>query len=49
MNGSWQLISEYIGDPILTLNINNNGQIQYTCNNYSGFVSLIMKFKAITN
>lgn len=49
MNGSWQIITEYVGDPILTLSITNSGQIQYTCNNYVGFNSLVMKFKAITN
>jgi hypothetical protein len=46
---SWDIAQVYTGDAIVTFSINNTGQIQYTCQNYSGFTSLTMKFKAITN
>ena len=46
---TWQLVSNYVGDAIVTFNITLTGQLQYTSLNYSGFSSLIMKFKAITN
>lgn len=48
-NNSWDLGQVYIGDKIIEFSITTSGQIQYTCQNYSGFSSLIFKFKAITN
>ena len=48
-NGSWELVSNYVGDSILEFNITNDGQLQYTTPNYSGFSSLIFKYKVLTN
>ena len=46
---TWEIIQTYVGDPIVDFNITNGGQLQYTCMNYSSFVSLTFKFKVITN
>lgn len=46
---SWELISNYVGDSILSFNITNNGQLQYSTPNFSGFTSLIFKYKVFTN
>lgn len=48
-NGSWDLVTTYVGSNILSFSITNSGQLQYTTGNFPGFVSLIFKFKAITN
>lgn len=49
MGNNWQIIQNYVGDSVVTFNITSSGQIQYTCQNYTGFVSLAFRFKAITN
>ena len=46
---SWELVSNYVGDSILSFNITNTGQLQYSTPNFSGFSSLIFKYKVITN
>jgi len=49
MGTNWQIIQSYVGDSIINFNITSSGQLQYSCQNYSGFVSLTFKIKAITN
>jgi hypothetical protein len=46
---TWDLISSYVGDQTVTFSITNSGQVQYTCTNFSGFVSSTFKYKAVTN
>ena len=46
---TWQIIQSYVGDSIVTFNITSSGQLQYSCQSYTGFTSLIFKFKVITN
>lgn len=46
---SWELITNYVGDSILSFNITNNGQLQYSTPNFTGFSSLIFKYKVFTN
>lgn len=46
---SWELITNYVGDSILSFNITNDGQLQYSTQNFSGFSSLIFKYKVFTN
>jgi hypothetical protein len=48
-DSTWQIVSAYVGDSIVDFSITSSGQIQYTTPNYSGFQSLVFKFKAITN
>ena len=48
-NTSWEQISTYAGDSIIDFSITNSGQIQYTCQNYTGFSSLTFKYRMITN
>lgn len=49
MGTYWQIIQTYVGDSVVTFSITTSGQIQYTTQNYTGFTSLIFKFKVITN
>jgi hypothetical protein len=49
MGTDWQIIQSYVGDSIINFSITNSGQIQYTCQNYPGFVSLTFRLKCITN
>lgn len=49
MGNNWQIVQSYVGDSIVTFNITSTGQIQYTSQNYSGFVSLTFRFKCVTN
>lgn len=47
---SWELIKGYVGDDSgINFSITSGGQVQYTCGNYPGFVSLIFKWRAFTN
>lgn len=46
---NWEIIQSYVGDSIINFSITNSGQIQYTCQNYPGFVSLTFRLKCITN
>lgn len=46
---TWEIVKTYVGDSIAEFYITNTGQIKYTSNNFSGFSSLIFKFKAHTN
>lgn len=48
-SGSWELITNYVGDSILSFNITNDGQLQYSTPNFTGFSSLIFKYKVLTN
>ena len=45
----WEIVSNYVGDSILEFNITTNGQLQYSTINYTGFTSLIFKYKVLTN
>lgn len=45
---SWELVTNYVGDSIITFNITNDGQIQYSSSNFSGFSSLTFKYKLFT-
>ena len=46
---SWEIISNYVGDSILSFNITSNGQLQYSTTNFTGFSNLILKYKVFTN
>ena len=46
---SWELVTNYVGDSILSFNITNDGQLQYSTPNFSGFSSLTFKYKVLTN
>lgn len=47
---SWELIKGYVGDDSgINFGITSDGQMQYTCSNYPGFVSLTFKWRAFTN
>jgi hypothetical protein len=47
--GVWDMSVSATGDnSLVVFSITNAGQVQYTSGNYSGFVSLGMKFRAIT-
>jgi hypothetical protein len=48
-DGSWEIVSSYVGDQSVNFTITNGGQLQYTTPNYSGFLSAIFKYKVITN
>lgn len=46
----WELIKGYVGDDSgINFSITSGGQVQYTCGNYPGFVSLTFKWRAFTN
>jgi len=47
-NSQWILQTSFIGDNTLSFTINNSGQIQYTSKNFTGFISGLLKFRAIT-
>lgn len=48
-NGSFNMTVERLGDnSSVVFSITSTGQIQYTSGNYSGFVSGLIKFRAIT-
>jgi hypothetical protein len=48
-NGSWNMSTESIGDNTgIVFSITSSGQVQYTSASYAGFVSGIIKFRAIT-
>ena len=45
----WVMSSGYTGDDTLVVfSITSTGQVQYVSGNYGGYVSLTMKFRAIT-
>ena len=45
----WVMDDQRTGDDsLVTFSITNTGQVQYTSGNYAGFVSLDIKFRAIT-
>lgn len=46
---SWEVISNYVGDSILSFNITNAGQLQYSTIAFDGFESLTFKYKVLTN
>ncbi len=46
---SWQIDKQYVGDNSgVDFSITNSGQLQYTSPNFSGFSSLVFKYKATT-
>lgn len=49
-NGTWESVSEYIGDNVVAFDITNSGQIQYiTSTTLPGFTSCIFRYKVVTN
>lgn len=46
---SWEIVSNYVGDSILSFNITNDGQLQYSTPNFTGFSNLTFKYKVLTN
>ena len=45
--GNWVTNTSYIGDNSqFAFTVSTSGQVQYTNNNYAGFTSAIMKFRA---
>lgn len=49
-NGTWESVSEYIGDNVVAFDITNSGQIQYiTSTTFPGFTSCIFRYKVVTN
>jgi hypothetical protein len=47
---TWELIKGYVGDDSgINFSITNGGQIQYTCPNYAGFVSLAFRWRSFAN
>ena len=49
-NGTWESVSEYIGDNVVAFDITSTGQIQYiTRTTLPGFISCIFKYKIVTN
>ena len=49
-NGTWESVSEYVGDNVVQFNIDNSGQIQYiTSTAFPGFTSCIFRYKVLTN
>jgi len=48
-NSTWQIDDTYVGDDSgIAFSITSSGQIQYTSPNFSGFSSLVFKYKVIT-
>jgi hypothetical protein len=48
--GNWEMVAEYVGDDMgIGFTITSAGQIQYTTTSYSGFNSMAMKWRALTN
>lgn len=48
-DSNWEIVSNYVGDSILEFNITNDGQLQYSTINFTGFSSLVFKYKVFTN
>jgi len=46
---TWEIITNYVGDSIVSFDITDSGQLRYSTPNYTGFSSLIFKFKTFTN
>jgi hypothetical protein len=46
---SWEIVSNYVGDSIITFNVTNTGQLQYSTQNFPGFSSLVFKYKLFSN
>lgn len=45
---TWEIVKTYVGDDTgIQFHVTDFGQIQYTTPNYSGFVSLIFKWRAL--
>ena len=46
----WDIVTDYIGDNVVSFGITSSGQIQYvTSTTFPGFTSCIFKYKVITN
>jgi hypothetical protein len=46
----WEIVKSYVGDDTgIQFHIDSNSQIQYTCPDYSGFVSMTFKWRAWVN
>lgn len=49
-NGTWESVSEYVGDNVVAFDITSSGQIQYiTSTTFPGFSSCIFRYKVVTN
>lgn len=49
-NGTWESVSEYVGDNVVAFDITSGGQIQYiTSTTFPGFSSCIFRYKVVTN
>ena len=49
-NGTWESVSEYVGDNVVAFDITSSGQIQYlTSTSFPGFSSCIFRYKVVTN
>jgi hypothetical protein len=46
---TWEIVSNYVGDSILEFNITANGQLQYSTTDFTGFSSIVFKYKVFTN
>ncbi|NDC94944.1 hypothetical protein EB077_06545 [bacterium] len=47
---SWDIVRTYVGDDLgIDFTITPGGQVQYTTPNYTGFVNLFFKFRALAN
>jgi hypothetical protein len=46
---SWELVTNYVGDSVVSFSINNSGQISYTSNTFAGFVLGTLRYKVVTN
>jgi hypothetical protein len=49
-NGTWDSVSEYVGDNVVAFDITNSGQVQYiTSSTFPSFTNCIFKYKVVTN
>ena len=47
---SWEIIKSYVGDDTgIEFSITNDGQLQYTTQDYAGFTSCVFKWRAFVN
>ena len=44
----WELVTSYVGDPILVFAITSDGKVLYSCPDFNGFNSMIFKYRVIT-
>ena len=50
MGSSWDIVKTYVGsDTGIQFFVTDYGQLQYSCLNYPGFISIDFRFRALTN